>query len=158
MPKVDGLTKREKAPDLTLAREPGLSLEKEVKREFKPADRPKIEKTEPAVEIQPLAPLPGEPVQPMIVSPTKQQIESILAEDLGGIYEQLPRPLQAEFKAKGEEVAVKIVDLMQKAKVKIREIINLIKKWLKTIPGINRFFLEQEAKIKADKIMALRQS
>jgi len=28
--------------------------------------------------------------------------------------------------------------------------------WLKILPGVNKFFLEQEAKIKTDKILALK--
>ena len=36
------------------------------------------------------------------------------------------------------------------------KIIDVIKKWLSIIPGINKFFLEQEAKIKTDKIMELK--
>jgi hypothetical protein len=56
----------------------------------------------------------------------------------------------------GEETVEKINSLLDKTKIKIGKIINLIKKWLKIIPGINQFFLEQEAKIKTDKIINLK--
>ena len=56
----------------------------------------------------------------------------------------------------GEETASKIAQLLEAAKVKTRKIFDLIVKWLRIIPGINRFFLEQEAKIKADKILRLK--
>ena len=36
-----------------------------------------------------------------------------------------------------------------------RKILKLIRSWLKLIPGVNKFFLEQEAKIKTDKIVDL---
>jgi len=29
--------------------------------------------------------------------------------------------------------------------------------WLKLIPGVNKFFLEQEAKIKTDEVLKLKQ-
>jgi hypothetical protein len=41
-------------------------------------------------------------------------------------------------------------------KIKVNKIIDLIRRWLKLIPGINKFFLEQEVKIKADKIIRLK--
>jgi hypothetical protein len=37
--------------------------------------------------------------------------------------------------------------------VSTKKIFVLIRAWLKIIPGVNRFFLEQEAKIKTDKIL-----
>ena len=41
-------------------------------------------------------------------------------------------------------------------KVKVKEIVKLIIEWLKIIPGASRYFLEQEAKIKTDKILKLK--
>ena len=40
---------------------------------------------------------------------------------------------------------------------KAKKIFQLILEWLKLLPGINRFFLEQEAKIKTDRIIHLNQ-
>jgi len=40
-------------------------------------------------------------------------------------------------------------------KIKARKVLHLIRDWLKIIPGINKYFLEQEAKIKTDKIIEL---
>ncbi|HZJ41757.1 MAG TPA: hypothetical protein VFD51_01950 [Patescibacteria group bacterium] len=56
----------------------------------------------------------------------------------------------------GEDTTAKINLLLNKTKIKVDKIISLIKKWLKIIPGINHFFLEQEAKIKADKIINIK--
>ena len=84
------------------------------------------------------------------------EIENILSQGLDDIYEKLPPEKQLEFKKKGEEIALKISLLLQKTKVKVKNIIKLIKSWLKIIPGINKFFLEQEAKIKTDKILNLK--
>lgn len=88
-----------------------------------------------------------------------KQIESVLEEDLGEIYNNLTPAEQKAFKIKGEETTRTIFQLVyQKTKIKVKKIVKLIRNWLKTVPGINKFFLEQEAKIKADKIVALVES
>ncbi|MCK4744766.1 hypothetical protein KAS41_01770 [Candidatus Parcubacteria bacterium] len=84
------------------------------------------------------------------------KIESILSEGLEEIYVNLSARKQLEFKKKGEETAAKIFFILKKTKVKVKKIIKLIKEWLKTIPGVNKFFLEQEAKIKTDKIIDIK--
>jgi hypothetical protein len=84
------------------------------------------------------------------------EVEKILEENLEAAYSKLSPIKQQEFKIKGEETARKITQMLNSVKVKLKEIFHLIINWLKIIPGINKFFLEQEAKIKADKILALR--
>lgn len=83
------------------------------------------------------------------------QIETIMEDGLGDVFKELTPVQQQEFKIKGEETARKIRELLTHTKIKIKEIFALILGWLKFLPGINRFYLEQEAKIKADKILAL---
>lgn len=84
------------------------------------------------------------------------RIEEILEEDLGEVYLSLPQNLKKEFKTKGEQTAIRIELAVRKTKVKVKEIVKLIIEWLKIIPGVNRYFLEQEAKIKTDKILKLK--
>ena len=60
------------------------------------------------------------------------------------------------FKKTGEEVSQKINKLIEKTKVNAKKIIKLIKEWLSVIPGINKIFLEQTAKIKTDEIIELK--
>lgn len=86
----------------------------------------------------------------------EKQIEKVLEKDLAEIYLNLSPDKQEEFRARGEETAREINKLLQKTRVKAREVIDLIKKWLSVIPGINKYFLEQEAKIKADEILRLK--
>jgi len=83
-------------------------------------------------------------------------IDDILSAGLHEIFLQMSPAKQKEFKQAGEETVVKIVGLLDRAKVKVDKIIDLIRKWLKIIPGVNKFFLEQEAKIKADRIIKLK--
>jgi len=85
-----------------------------------------------------------------------QEIDNILAEGLHEVFLKMDPQKQKEFKEKGEETVMKINKLLDKTKVKISQIIDLIKKWLHVIPGVNKFFLEQEAKIKADRIMRIK--
>jgi hypothetical protein len=91
-------------------------------------------------------------------SPILEKIEDVLEEDLEDIYFQLPPDKQAEFKKSGEKTASSIELLLRGTKVKIKKILELIINWLKIVPGVNRFFLEQEAKIKTDKILALKEA
>ncbi|MFA6306859.1 MAG: hypothetical protein WCV70_02615 [Patescibacteria group bacterium] len=86
----------------------------------------------------------------------QKQVENILVSGLADIYLSLTPAKRQEFKKAGEETARKINQLLSKAKVNIGDIIKLIKKWLMLIPGVNKYFLEQEAKIKADEIMKMK--
>lgn len=84
------------------------------------------------------------------------EIDRILADGLEDIFIALPPQEQQRFKTKGEETVSKINKLLDGAKVKIKQVVNLIRRWLSTLPGVNRYFLEQEAKIKADRIMRIK--
>ena len=86
----------------------------------------------------------------------QKQIDNILAEGLNDVFLEMNPKQQKIFKEEGEKIASKINFILSSAKVKIKSIIDLIKNWLKLIPKINPHFLEQEAKIKADKIIKLK--
>jgi len=83
-------------------------------------------------------------------------IDNILAEGLNEVFIKMNPAQQAVFKKTGEETVTKISKLLMETKVRVNKIVDLIRKWLKLIPGVNKFFLEQEVKIKADKIMKLK--
>lgn len=86
----------------------------------------------------------------------EKQIEKILAKNLEDVYLNMPPIKQREFKIAGEQTARAINALLNQAKTGLKKIIDLIKKWLLIIPGVNKFFLEQEAKIKADEILKIK--
>jgi len=98
--------------------------------------------------------------KPIPVHQTKdkltEEVEKILEDGLGDAFQRLSPVAKQEFKIKGEKTAAKISELLRSTHVKVKQIIRLIIDWLKILPGINRFFLEQEAKIKTDKIIALK--
>ena len=82
------------------------------------------------------------------------EVEHILEDGIGSFYEALPEEAKPIFKTKGEETANEIAEMVRSMHAKVKRIVFLITEWLKTIPGVNTYFLEQEAKIKADRIMA----
>jgi hypothetical protein len=86
----------------------------------------------------------------------QKKIEEVLESDLKDIYLSLSPEERSEFKITGEQTANMINNLIETGKAKIGKIISLIREWLSLIPGVNRFFLEQEAKIKADEILRLK--
>jgi hypothetical protein len=81
------------------------------------------------------------------------KVENILAAEMDNVFLSLDIASQAKFKAKGEQVAIEITNLLQKTKVNINKIISLIVDWLRLIPHVNKYYLEQEAKLKADAIL-----
>lgn len=82
----------------------------------------------------------------------RKRIEVVMAEDLSELYQHMDAPTKAAFKTQAKVVASRIEELIATAKVRARDVIELIRGWLCIIPGMNKFFLEQETKIKADKI------
>ncbi len=84
-----------------------------------------------------------------------EEIEKIMEEGLGEFFTTMPPEAKVKFKKKGEEVARELSEMVRGFKVKFKRALQLIRDWLLTIPGVNRFFLEQEAKIKVDLIIEL---
>lgn len=127
-----------------------VHVEKEVSKQ--PAE--KIEE-----QLPPLIPVPVQaaPPLPPPKSQLQQDIEAILAEDLKEFYASLSPQQRMHFKVEGEKTAVKIEALLEGVKIKISEIIKLIRAWLMILPGINKFFLEKEVKIKTEQILELKE-
>lgn len=109
-------------------------------------------------QMENMAPATIGPVAAVSAPQYKQQkqVENILGKGLEEIYLNLTPEKQKEFKRVGEETAVKISRILNKAKVNIGAIIKLIRKWLSLIPSVNKYFLEQEAKIRAEEIIKMR--
>lgn len=84
-----------------------------------------------------------------------QEIESVMEEDLTEMFLKMTPADQKKFKETGEETASKIRELAVSARENAKKIFSLLKSWLKIIPGVNKLFLEQEAKIKTDKILLI---
>ncbi len=95
------------------------------------------------------------PAIPIVKDEVTLKIEKVMEENVGDAYQRLSPIAKQEFKIKGEETALKIRELLSSTHVKAKKILSLILAWLRLLPGVNRFFLEQEAKIKTDKIIFL---
>lgn len=112
------------------------------------------EQTSESVATDASAPVSATPLAPEVERAA--EIERILEDDLATTYFNLPEDKKEEFRVQGEKTAWAINQLLSATKVKVKKIISLIRNWLLIIPGVNKFFLEQEAKIKADKIIKLK--
>ena len=96
------------------------------------------------------------PVKSQVIkSATRKKIEGILSEDLKELFQGMDAAHKAEFKRQAAETASALEMLIATAKATAKKVAKLISVWLKLIPGINQFFLEQEAKLKTDKILAM---
>jgi len=80
-------------------------------------------------------------------------VEKIMEEGLGGLYATLPDDAKPLFRKKGEEAAIEIASMVRTMKMQVARVLRLVRDWLLTIPKVNRFFLEQEAKIKTDELL-----
>lgn len=122
-----------------------------------PAEVKQILRSSQGSGVPPVVELP-EPGAPKTTPQTIQKaVENILADGLKKLYLELQPVERQAFKIKGEQTAAKIGDLLKQAKIKVQEIIRLILDWLKMLPGVSKYFLEQEAKIKAERIIKLKQ-
>jgi hypothetical protein len=97
------------------------------------------------------------PQSEMVKNETLQEIEHIMEDDLEAVYATLPADKRAEFQKVGEETAAEIEGMMYQVKVKSKKVFKLLFSWMKIIPGVNNYFLKQEAKTKTDEIMHLQQ-
>lgn len=142
-----------------------------------PEQLPTVEKSRPAEQQRPTSEqavdttsliqrmkwslLGGRSDQPITLTPAEQpllkEVESILEEDLGEVYHKMSPAAQAAFRQSGEETASRIIVLLRTVRHHTTRVYRLIAHWLKQIPGVNRFFLVQEAKLKTDKIIELEQ-
>ncbi len=87
------------------------------------------------------------------LTPLECEVDAVLEEGLVQVYETLPPEKKEHFQQQGRSLVKKIEEAIQKSNLKLKRLLQWIREWLKIIPHINRFFLEQELKIKSDKIM-----
>lgn len=107
----------------------------------------------------PILPVPKKRAAVSLPAPRDEltkKVEKILSDGLEESFAKLPPVIQQEFKLKGEQTAGKIRELLNATKIQVKKIFRLILEWLSLLPNVNKFFLEQEAKIKTDKIIVLK--
>ncbi len=122
----------------------------------------KTEKVAELATTSQSSPVPQVPTTVSIPEPKtvlqirEEQIDKILSKGLDDMYLALPDDKKKEFRTAGEATVKKINEILNGTKIQIKKIVDLIKRWLSIIPGVNFLFLEQEAKIKADQIRQLK--
>ncbi|MBI4458030.1 hypothetical protein HY633_03650 [Candidatus Uhrbacteria bacterium] len=121
----------------------------EAKAETEPASAPETA----AEQAQPASAAAAPPAPAKDESLVK--VEKILEENLKDVFFTMSPPIRVKFKAAGEKLALQLRGFVDRAKASSKMILNLIRKWLAMIPRVNRYFLDQEAKIKTDKIMRM---
>ena len=138
-------------PDISSVEADKIELEKYSKTLKVPVDQ--VIPTLTASELG--VPLPTEKqVIQLKKDKTQLEIESILEKDMLDIYNTLPPDAKPMFKKQGEKTALDIAAMIKSGKFNAEQVFEDIDMWLKIIPGTNRHFLEQEAKLRTDQIAA----
>ncbi len=122
-----------------------------------PEQRPTVE---PGVFPKPQRGVPPPPPSaPTAVQPksaTRKEVETVLSQGLTDVYKSMNPQEQEQFRAKGEQVASGIEQMIATFTATTRRVLQLIREWLMLIPRVNKFFLEQESKLKTDEVMKLQ--
>ncbi len=87
--------------------------------------------------------------------PIVADVERVLEDGMAETYAALPAAAKQKFRVSGEQAAGRIGQMLSRGSLKFKEVWKLIRDWLRVIPGVSRFFVEQEAKIKTDRIIRL---
>lgn len=105
------------------------------------------------VEGQPVQTAPAPPQAPR--DEVLVEVEKIMEKGLADVYKSLPDSAKPIFKKKGEETAAALAQMVRSLNIQFKRALQMVRDWLLTIPKVNKFFLEQEAKIKVDELQAL---
>lgn len=140
-----------------------VQAEREAKRELAAEQEEGFleARLEEAPTTQVAAPAVAQPqaeAAPVEVDEVTKEVSKILEEGLEGYYDRMPPDAKERFQKKGVEVSTQIANMVRVFKVKAKRVVLLIREWLMTIPGVNKFFIEQEAKIKTDRILQLEEA
>lgn len=84
-----------------------------------------------------------------------RSVEQALETGLGEMVDRLPDAAKERFTAKGKEIAMQLTKSIYAGVPQSRMVVDLVKAWLLTLPSVNKYFLEQEAKIRTDAIITL---
>ena len=136
---------------------PEVAPSKEEQRSV--GDALQAKPSSPVLPAQPQPPGFSTP-QPAVQAPAtkelEREIQHILSEDIADIYRQLPPERKTLVAQEGRVATSRIMDLLHETTVRLKELVKVLRAWLQKIPGLNRFFVEQEARIKARKILTLK--
>ncbi len=153
---ADGLHQKTNETEIVRPEMPEVTPEKKGEQRVVPTSEKDIH-GEHETPLPSITPRPSQAKQAAPQkSPLRQEIENVLEEDLVELYRSLTPRQKQQFKETGERTAAHIEKLLRKVRITVIEIIRLIRRWLILLPGVNIFFVEKEAKIKAERILALK--
>jgi|ETNmetMinimDraft_11_1059920.scaffolds.fasta_scaffold51293_2 hypothetical protein len=103
---------------------------------------------------------------PRDASALRKDVEQAMSErskKLVDLYKELDQATQVKVKDEGEKAAIKIESLLEKGiengvsddKSISDDVLKIIRKWMEEIPGVSKFFLEQESKLITDEVIGL---
>lgn len=150
-------SKHQEQTSKTIEQRPEIELKKEKKGEIEIEEDQTLESRIHTLKLKLRKKKKKQTQIPIVRDELTIRIEKVMEDGLGDAFTALTPIQKQEFKIKGEETAWEIRQLLKKTHVKIKEIFRLIYEWLKILPGVNKFFLVQEAKIKTDKIVSLKE-
>lgn len=131
-----------------------VEVEKRIEQNKNFLEQPDTEApTTAIVEGQPVQAAPTPPQGPK--DEVLVEVEKIMEKGLDDLYKSLPDAAKPIFKKKGEETAASLAQMVRSLNVQFKRALQMIRDWLLTIPKVNKFFLEQEAKIKVDELQIL---
>lgn len=95
------------------------------------------------------------PASELARDPLLIEVENKLSDGLWDAYKSMDPGLRARFKAEGERIAAVARDGIVSGRLATEKILDMIVKWLRMIPRVDRWFLVQDAKLKTDAIVRM---
>lgn len=135
------------------------SVQTATEQPIVPKEKPKEAPAEIIPPQQPVSPQPQTTALPADrqKSEVLEEIEQIMEEDLEETYQKMTPAQKAVFRKEGEKTAAEIESMLHKVKFKSKKVFKLIFSWLRVVPGLSKYFLKQEAKIKTDEVTHLKE-
>lgn len=157
MPDQPGSLLEQPKQELPPQEESGVQADEQTFEQLERTKETFLEEAEAPVSRVTIGTAPASPTPTRAASKSEEeiQVEKIMEEGLGALYASLPDDAKPKFKQKGEQAATEISVMVRTLSVKVKRVLELLRDWLLTIPNVNRFFLEQDAKIKTDRIVEL---
>ncbi|MFZ5364597.1 MAG: hypothetical protein ACOZBH_00080 [Patescibacteria group bacterium] len=142
-------------PESATIERPG-DQQKMIEPKIAPEKIPSAEKPAPAPAATPGAVSRKQPEKPPAIDLELKAVRDVMQENIKELFLAMTPGQQKQFKEEGVRTAKEISGLLHQVKVNTKRILDLIKRWLSRLPGINKYFLEQESKIKLDRLLEIK--
>jgi hypothetical protein len=149
------------SPDLSSVEADRQALEQYAESQGETPEQARIDVAAGKEEILPIP--TSEAVSRMEKDQVTVEVEKILEEGLAEHWKTMPEALKPMFKQKGEQVAKAISQMIKQSitndlemkgakELDVADVMELVLEWLRMLPRTNKYWLEQEAKIKTDRL------